>query len=156
MDAKSNHPQKIIDINCCVEQQYVERNAMSAEIKKINTLEERKAFIEFIQFCKPNLSVIRELQAKINRLTPLVGAGLSRDFGFPAWMDFFENMCNNYLSTGDVCDEMDSILTKIKNGERLNNEWETYFTRIADLASKELGIRFFSYLQLVFDKDIDK
>jgi len=129
---------------------------MFDESKKIIDPKEKKAFIEFIQFCHSNRPLLGDIRERINRLTPFVGAGLSCDFNFPNWTNFFKEMCNNHLPTGEACDEINSILIKIKNNEKPEYSEGTFYTRMADLAAGALGVGFWSYLEQIFDKNIDK
>ena len=128
---------------------------MFDENKKISEYKEQKAFVEFIQFCESNRHLFKNIHDNKSKLTPLVGAGLSVDFGYPSWTKFFEDMCEEYLNPlGNAYKEIKDILAKIQNDEKLNNEYETFYTRMADLAIKEVGATlFFEYLHGIFKEE---
>ena len=99
-----------------------------------------------------NRFLLNEVRRNIKKLTPFVGAGLSIDFGYPSWIGMFNALCESELDpTSNECEEIKTIINKIQNGEELNNEWETFYSRMADIMFKSLGEEgFLSYIENLF------
>ena len=118
--------------------------------RKINNFEEKKLFIEFIDHCRSNRHLLSEIRDNIGGVTPLVGAGLSREFGFPNWTEFFEKACESCLNPeGKNYKQIKQFLGKIST-RQLPPEGMSFHMKMADHLCSELKEGFCAYLERIF------